>query len=156
MSSIKDFDRAYILLGLSGALLAVFLDSMAAFSLLSYIPLYSIAIGYGAVGVWTASKKQLGKLAKLATLITALLILVLCFALPSLQTSPRKAFHVNAASIEPGMSMVVIENKMRDYGIQKGQGYTAFVFRVDANTEDRVIIDLAEDHTARTIEIVTN
>lgn len=158
--SMKNFARGYIMIGFVGALLFILLDAQAFFSLFGYFPLYCAALVYGVVGAWQAAKEireyQKVRISGVATLTLAFLMIALCFALPRFRTSPRKSFHVDAASLMPGMSIAFIESKMRSYATQQGQGYTAFVFRVDAHTEDRVIVDLAADSTARNVEVVTN
>jgi hypothetical protein len=154
---MRNFATGYIILGWSGALLAVFLDSNALFCLFSYTPLFLAALGYGVVGIWGAAKEfRKERRVSPAILSLAVLVVALCFTLPEFRTSPRKGFHIDAATITPGMSVELVENKMKGYSSQRGEGYTAFVYRVNAHTEDRVIVDWAEDSTASKVEVVTN
>ena len=125
------------------------LDGAGCFILLGYVPLYIGVVLYGVLAARWALRLSVGTRWRREYVITFVLLLsLILFALPWLETSNRKRFYLASTSLSAGMAMADARRIMSSYYLFdkfEEEGVLTFSHKTSADSEDRVIVSFSPE-----------
>ena len=154
--------QVWVRLGIAmmGALLILVLDGAGLFLYFGYRSLWLVAV-LALLVLFLAELRRRGsdkgwwRRLPSPSLVGALLVVLLCFVVPFVPTSSRKAFFLRAAGLEPGMSTAEARSRMRTYpSFSNDAEHLVFSYRSSAHTVDHTLLELSENgESVRSVRI---
>lgn len=123
----------------------VLLDRAGVFIYFGYVPALAIFVTTGVGMLIGLRQKPVAKLNSLVLLVAFSLFTVCAFALPRIETGPRKGFYLAAAKVKPGMSKADVHRRMSTFDsspFSKEAGVETYRYSSSKHTVDTFTVRL--------------